>query len=212
MAKNQTFTTPAGTARWTCINKPSTKFNPAGEYSLDLALTPEVAGPLAATLKAAAEQAKKDFVAKDAKVKAYGLHVPGTAETDKEGNETGLTLFKFKQIAVITPKDKSKEPFEVSINKFDAKGKALDPTIIIGSGSKLKVAYEIVPFAMAATKKVGVKLRLKAVQVLELVKYRGGVNADSYGFGEEDGYTGTDAPAAEATGTEGEQPAGNGDF
>lgn len=64
----------------------------------------------------------------------------------------------------------------------------------IGNGSKVKVAYELVPFAMS-DKNFGIALRLLAVQVLELKMQ--GDTAEAFGFKEEDGYqfTQTASPA-----------------
>ena len=56
---------------------------------------------------------------------------------------------------------------------------------LVGNGSKVKVAFEPIPYVMPSTKKAGVSLRLKAVQVIDLVEY--GNSATSV-FDEEDGY------------------------
>jgi hypothetical protein len=58
--------------------------------------------------------------------------------------------------------------------------------IAVGNGSDVKVAFEPMPYMVAGTKKVGVSLRLKAVQVIDLVEY--GSPATSV-FDEEDGFT-----------------------
>ena len=55
----------------------------------------------------------------------------------------------------------------------------------VGNGSVIKVAVEPVTYVMASTKQVGVSLRLKAVQVIDLVE--SGASAESI-FDEEDGY------------------------
>lgn len=217
--KSKPETSPAGIAGWTCINKPSTKFKPDGEYSIKLLLPPDLAGPLLEKFKTAAEEAKAEFMKKDAKkanlIAKFDLSVPGSDELDADSNPTGNTAFQFKQTALIKPKDTKKDPFEVKIGIFDAKGKPLPSEVIVGRGSRVKVAYEVIPFCMAATKKVGVSLRLKAVQVLELVKYSGGGSADDYGFGEEDGYTQEESSGTfEAAAEHSEQAEGakDGDF
>jgi hypothetical protein len=217
MSSKKIQTTPAGIGKWVCVNKPSTKFNPDGVYSVDLALPAEDAEKLVAEFKAAAEAKKAEAIKADpknaGKIKGYAVHVPGEPEVDGDGNETGNVILKFKANALIKPKDK--DPFEKRIGVFDAKGKPLPANVNVGKGSKLKVAYEVVPFCAAGLKKVGVSLRLQAVQVLELVKYQGGQDAGSFGFGTEDGYTADDeAPSTGGESTEGEAPAGdgNGDF
>lgn len=211
--KLKVSTTPLGIALWTCINKPSTKFKPQGEYNLDVAFDAATAEPMQAAFKAAAEAAKKMYLDKetDPKKKAVlnklELHVPGVEELGEDGNPTGRIVFKFKQDAIITPKDKSKQPFEIKIGIFDGKNAPIPSTVLVGKGTELKVAYEIIPFAMAATKKVGVKLRLKAVQIIKLVKYGGSGNASDFGF-ESDDSAESYAPDATPTGTEGGEPTG----
>lgn len=229
MAKNQSGVSPAGKVVWACLSKPSTKFKANGEYSVKIVLPGETGTAFQAKLKPLAEQARVDLTAaeKDAKkaalLKRYTLNVPGTPELDDNANETGNVVFAMRQSAVITPKDKSKEPFNVTIGLFDAKGKPLPKNLIIGRGSLVKVAYEVIPFKMASdgtSGKIGVSLRLKAVQVIELVKYDG-QSADAYGFAAEEGFTheaeGEQFPADEnadapATTGDGTQPTGKADF
>ena len=177
-----------------------------------------MAGPLRAEFKAAAEAAKKKYLEdeKDAKKRAvlakYELHVPGNDELDDAGTPTGNIVFKFKQTAIITPKDKSKAPFDVKIGMFDAMQKPVPSTVIVGKGSELKAAYEVIPFCMAGTKKVGVQLRLKAVQILKLVKYVAGGNASDYGFEQSEEDYSAEGEVPTDTGTEGGEPTqGTGD-
>jgi hypothetical protein len=206
----KTLTTPAGIAGFVCVNKPSTKFKPDGEYSIKLVLDPATAAPLQAEFTKLAEAAKAEFVKKDAKkaviIQKYALHVPGADDVDAEGNATGNIVFSFKQTAVITPKDPKKQKFETKIGLFDAKGKPMASDVLVGRGSKVKVAYEVIPFCNPATKSAGISLRLKAVQILDLKRYSGGGDAGSYGFGAEEGYEG-EAATEQAPATEGETPA-----
>lgn len=109
---------------------------------------------------------------------------------DSEGNETdtltGYTVFKFKLPSEVTRKrDGAVRTFRPAL--FDAK---LNPTEAeIGGGSELKVKFEARGWIMKGTKyNCGVKLSLKAVQVLTLVAPSGGGGADSNGFEKEDGF------------------------
>jgi hypothetical protein len=81
---------------------------------------------------------------------------------------------------------------------FDAKGKPLSKDIKIGGGSKMKVSYEILPYYTAIAG-AGISLRLKAVQVIDLVEYSSGGSGESYGFGKEDGYEATEETTNEFT-------------
>jgi len=187
--KNTNIITPAGIAKWCHVSVPNTKHVAEGEYSVDLALEGEDAEKLKALLDEAAEQAKQDALKNNPKEKGLILKAEVTtgytAEIDGEtGEPTGRTLFRFKNKAKGMKKDKT--PFEVTIGIFDAKGKPMKG-VKVGFGSKMKVSFEIVPFWSKGLKKVGVSLRLKAVQILDLKQYGGG-DASSYGFGEEEGY------------------------
>ena len=75
--------------------------------------------------------------------------------------------------------------------RTDAKGKPLTGETKVGGGSVIKVSYEVVPYYTAIAG-AGVSLRLKAVQIIELKAYSGGGNAESYGFGEEEGFEADD--------------------
>ena len=57
---------------------------------------------------------------------------------------------------------------------------------LVGNGSVVKVAVEPIAYMMQSTKQVGVSLRLKAMQVIELVEH-GTSSADSI-FEEEEGF------------------------
>ena len=87
---------------------------------------------------------------------------------------------------------------------FDSKGTPISKDILVWGGTTMKVAYEIIPYSNNMLGS-GVSLRLKAVQVHDLVS-GGGASADSYGFKEEaDGYVAetTDSfPEAEVNGQE----------
>lgn len=209
--KLPTLITPAGLTRWVCVNKPSVKFNPDGVYSVELLLPPEIAEPIIADFKKQAEAAKekaiKDTPKNAGKIRTYGLHVPGEKAFDKDGNETGDYVFKFKGNAKIKPKNG--DPFEKRPGVFDAKGKPLPAGVIVGRGSRVKVAYQAVPFCADGLKKAGVSLRLSAVQVLELVQPSGGGSAESFGFGEEEGYEAAEGETM-PTETPGGTPTGNG--
>lgn len=208
----ETLVSPAGTVKFSHIDKPNTKFKPEGEYSVDLLLDPAAEGVQALLdgIKARAEKAKADSLkdAKDGKQKkareSYELYVPFSKDEDKDGNETGLIVLKAKNAATI--KRKNGETFNKRINVFDAKKKPLVDAKI-GRGSTLKIAFTPNAFCADGLKRVGVGLWLEAVQVIDLKTFGSG-DADQYGFGEEDGYqadeeTTTDAPASEGGSTVG---------
>jgi len=106
-----------------------------------------------------------------------------TQDVDEAGNPTGNLVFKAKMKALVKSKDG--QSWEQKPMVVDAKRTPMQGTALIGNGSLVNVAAEPVPYVMAATKQVGVTLRLKAVQVINLVEY-GGSTASI--FDEEDGY------------------------
>lgn len=208
--KAPTGTTPVGVAVYPRLNKPDTKFNPAGNYSTKLVLSAEDAAPLMeaiekvaeeayenakATLEAKLEEAKaadKPKVKKKLEKLVKG-DMPFAPEYDDAGDETGNIVFSFKTNASYTDK-KTQKTVQREVTMFDAKGKKLEGSKrpSIWAGSKLSVAYMLSDFYNAATDSAGCSPRLNAVQIVELVSGSGG-NAASYGFGSHDsGYEADD--------------------
>lgn len=189
-AKNPRYTTPAGIAQYPYLTKPDTKFNPDGEYKCKLEISADQAQDIVTFLdeqhEAAVVKAKKD-------PKNAGKKIKEGNQPYEVNEETGKVTVSFKLKAKVTPK--VGEPFEQRPAIFDAKGKPMQEAKI-GGGSKMKIAYEAVPYYTAIAG-AGVSLRLKAVQVIDLVEFSGGASADAYGFGEEEGYEAEDTPAEE---------------
>lgn len=177
--------TPTGTAVYPYLTKPDTQFDSDGEFKVGLVLPHHEAQGLIQTIDAAMvealEKAKSDNPTKAKKIKA--ANPPYSEVTDEEGQETGEIKFNFKMKAKITTKDGSVINQRPGI--FDAAGHAL-MNGSIGGGSRMKVSAELVPYFTDLVG-AGITLRLKAVQVIELVEYTG-KTADKYGFKAEDGY------------------------
>jgi len=187
--KNPRYTTPAGIAQYPYLTKPDTKFNPDGEYKISVEIPGAAAQDIVTFLdeqfEASVAKAKKDNPGK--KIKEGD--VPYSVNDD-----TGKVTVRFKLKAKVTPKQG--DPFEQRPALFDAKGKPIGADAKIGGGSKVKVAYELVPYYTAIAG-AGISLRLKAVQVIDLVEFSGGASSEAYGFGEEEGYEAEDTPAAQ---------------
>ena len=177
--KAERFVSPKGTASYPYLTKPDTKFNPEGEYKVSLIVAGDDASKaidfLTEQHKAAVAKAKKENAGKRVK----------EGELPFIENDDDTVTFKFKLKAKVTPKKGG--PFEQKPALFDAKGKPLTGDPKIGGGSVIKVSYEVVPYYTAIAG-AGVSLRLKAVQIIELKEYSGSGNAESYGFGEEEGF------------------------
>lgn len=187
--KNPRYTTPAGIAQYPYLTKPDTKFNPDGEYKISV----EIPGAAAQDIVTFLDEQFAASVAK-AKKENPGKKIKEGDVPYSVNDDTGKVTVRFKLKAKVTPKQG--DPFEQRPALFDAKGKPIGADAKIGGGSKVKVAYEMVPYYTAIAG-AGVSLRLKAVQVIDLVEFSGGASSEAYGFGEEEGYEAEDTPAAQ---------------
>lgn len=173
-----------GTALWAKVFEPDTKFVPEGQYTIKVSVPAAEAAELCEQLDSMAQAKLTEVVKEQPKLKALLSTTPAyIPEYDEAGNETGNILFNTKLKAVLTRRDGTKayqKPIVVDAKRTPMTGKEL-----IGNGSKVTVAIDAVPYMMPATKSVGVSLRLKGVQVIELVEY--GASAASM-FDEEDGF------------------------
>lgn len=200
------FNTPIGVARYPHLNKPDTKFDAEGKYKCDLILDGNAAATkeLITYLEGLRDER---FEAEETKkgVKKIAMAVYED-ELDDAGDETGNVIIKTSLNAV----GKNKATGETWTNEpklFDSQGNPLPSDVQVWSGSKLIVAGTAGSYAMTSevlnestgkTKKivkVGISLKCRGVQVVELVS-GGGQTADSFGFGKQSG--GYQAPAARA--------------
>lgn len=199
------ITTPTGMATYPFLTRPNTKFDSDGEYKVNLILPLDKARGLMQEIDEAMNESFDKAKAENPK-KAKSIRLakpPYTEVTDDDGNETGEVQFAFKMKAKITPRNGG-QPFEVRPAIYDATGKPIPQNELkIASGSKVKVCAELVPFFTDLVG-AGITLRLKAVQIIELVEYQG-VSAERFGFGSEEGYTfGSDDTADSSEGNDDE--------
>ena len=144
--------TDFGTAVYPWLNKPDTKFNPDGVYSVSLILDKKAAKKINDVVKPLMNGGKNNPVKK---------------ELDDQKQETGNYIVNFKMKAVM--RTKSGEEFKQAPVILDEDGNRLQKSI--GGGTKMKVAYE--PYAYDGMGG-GVALRLKKVRVAPdgLVEYK----------------------------------------
>lgn len=170
------------------LNKPDTKFNDDGEYTVQFNLDPknEAHRAILSELKRRAEAAHAAAAANNPKKKKIVKNMPW------QENEDGTFRIKAKQAAIIVPKKGAKmgQRVEMSVPRFDALGQPMDANIEIWSGTVANVS--ITTFDYFTPKgEAGASLRLAGVQIVDLVT-RGGSNASGLGFGvEEDGFDST---------------------
>lgn len=196
--KSNNIVTPKGVLVYPHLNKADTKFDKDGVWRASLRLTKKDAEGLIKSItneieaNVATENAKRN---KEVKV----ANPPYTVE------EEGDVVFNFKLKAAgirNTGERWSQKPV-----LYDSKGNLFDPkNKIIWGGTEAKVAYQIFPYFVGSIG-AGVSLRLKAVQILNLVT--GGADASSFGFKEEEGFQ---APVETETATNGEVQADSSDF
>ena len=183
MAKN--IMVLEGSAQWAKVLEPDTKWNPLGDYSINLQMSQANSAEMCERLEQIVQEEFNKAIKEKPPLKNT-LTTQAVVNTvyDKEtGDDTGKVEFKFKLKAKGQRKDGSY--YEQQPAVIDAKKQPLPKDMLIGNGSRVKVAFEPIPYIMQSTKKVGVSLRLKAVQVIDLVEY--GNSATSV-FDEEDGF------------------------
>ena len=166
-----------GEAIYPHLTKPDVRFNQDGEYKVTLKVSKSDATDMVKLF----DQALDDSLVK-AEEKVKGKQVkeaprPYTTEGDN-------VFFKFKMKASGT-NSKTKEKFTQRPTLFDAKKRPITNGTVIWGGSKMKVAYQLVPYYVPAIG-AGVSARLKACQILKLVE--GKDSASSHLFKEEEGY------------------------
>lgn len=138
------------------------------------------------------EKDKQNFLSKiDAEWEKFKESEEGSKHKYKYEYANGLKeykdneYFKFKMTHIIHTR--RGDDWERHVPIFDASCKDISSTITgIGNGSKIKVAYELVPFYIS-DKNYGVTLRMTGIQVLDLVE-EGAASASSLGFEATDGY------------------------
>mgnify|MGYP003109464067 FL=1 len=175
--------TPVGVGKYVFINEPQTKFDPNGVYNVSLVMSEKDASPLMTTLDEQLELAKTQALetAKPQKRDSLSINKPYTREYDDNGVETGNIEFKFKMTAKYTTRDGEVRERKPTI--VDTKRNTVSE--IVGSGSKLKVAFNARPYYMPSANAYGVSCFLSAVQVIELK------GVDVSDFAEEEGFVST---------------------
>jgi len=188
MAKQQKHVTPKGVAIFPHLNTPDTKFDRDGAYNVTLKLhegddgVQKLLDMIDEATDTAYQNALKDI--KSAKTRReIEKQVPYDYEEDEDtGERTGYVLFKFRRKA--SGVDDNGKRWKATIPMFDAKKNPV--TEQVGGGSVIRVSFHMAEYYVAGQKKAGVSMRIAGVQVLELKSF--GVDADSLGFDEEDGF------------------------
>jgi hypothetical protein len=180
--RNKKITTPVGKAIWPHLNTPDTTFDKdGGIYAVTLRLHASEATELIEEITSvfADNMAKLE---RETGKKPKAASMPVKDSVDEDGNPTGEVDIKFKLKAV---GKSGGDTWEQRPALFDSSGRPL--TEVVGAGSTVKVGAEVVPYFTASVG-AGVTLRLKAVQVIELVEYSKGGDFNAWSFEKEDGF------------------------
>jgi hypothetical protein len=171
------ITTPIGTAKYPWLNDPDTRFNPDGEYRVELVVSAEDGAPLRESMISMRDKAMAEY-----KKAGGGKGVKACAAFPVVENEDGTFSIKAKLKAKVATK--SGRSWEQRPILFDSRGTPIKGDVRIGSGSRLRLSVEAAPFNAPAIG-VGLTLRLRGVQVIEVREPRSN-SATDFGFGAEE--------------------------
>lgn len=178
----EAFTSPVGEAVFPWITKADTEYSATGVFKTDLSVPFEAAQDFIAKL----EKARADFIATLPIGKQESLtprpvyfdeytrpEYPEDATDDEKkalrdawvGEPTGNVLFRFKLNAHVDTDDGGFDQAPVVVDA--ASGEKVTDAVF--GGSVIRVRGQIVPYTNNAAATVGVTLRMKAVQVIEIV-------------------------------------------
>lgn len=175
---------PKGKAMYPFLSKPDTKFDSDGVYRLNLVVGGDSGEAFVDQLREYHDKYYDEFCEKEGNA-LNKANLPIKPHLDGDGQETGEYEVKFKLKAVGKSKDKTWEQRPVV---YDASNNVINTSSLeglnMGNGSECRVAFEIIPYntGMAG---MGISLRMKSVQIINLVEYRGGHND----FETEEGFT-----------------------
>ena len=175
-------TTPKGAFHWAHVGTPDTTFKAEGQFHVKLQLAGQEAEDMRNAVDTAHANWKSD-VNKTKGQKAYQEFLPYKVVLGDDGMESGIQFhFKMKASGVNsrTGQAFTQRPIVVGPDKTP-----LPTNIKIANGSTGKVAYEMAPYQFGSG--LGIQLRLRGVQVLNLIEWNGD-SADDSMFSVEDGY------------------------
>ena len=183
MSANTQLTTPTGTLIWPSLTEPDMKFDAAGTYSTRIMFE---AGAEADALEATLARALAAAVEDETK-RSGGKKVKTSPSLPYSRNEEGKLVVKAKLRANV--ETKSGKTWVQRPALFDSRGTKLEGDIRVGNGSRARLAVEITSWNQPGIGGVGLSLRLRGVQIIEL---REGMpsSASDFGFGATDaGFT-----------------------
>ena len=191
---SKALTTPKGKAVYPHITQPDTKFNADGVYNTKLHVSEDDFNLFS---KGVLEIVEREY---DAECKAKGKQLRRASSQPLRITEDGDFEIYAKQVA---QRQTKKGLLQFTVPVFDSAGNRISDVPNIGSGSELKLSVEVYTW-YTDLQGFGYTLRLKAVQLLDLVEYSG---VGNFGFDAEDGSYVSDGESLDTAFTE-EAPAG----
>jgi hypothetical protein len=188
----EAFTSPVGEAIYPWITRADTTYDADGIYHCDLSVPFELAQDFIAKLEGVRNAfintlpvaKQKSLAPKDVYREELTRPERPEGSTDEEwqaikdaweGEPTGNVLFRCKLKARVTPKSGDGWTQKPAVVTADT-GEAVEEPVY--GGSIVRIRGQIVPYTNDAAQSVGVTLRMRAVQVIELVTG----SADGGGF------------------------------
>lgn len=203
------FTTPKGVFVYPKLSAPDYGSKdypkPDGEYSLKFRLSQTDAEEFinrkskdGTSIQSLYEEALRDAerqfgelkVESRKKLKEVQPNALYTVIYDQETEQpTGEVEFKFKMKAsgTLQKGPRAGQKWTRKPDLFDAKGRKIGAGVNIWGGTEGKIAFSVRGYFVAGTAAAGLTLMLNGAQVIDLVS-EGSRSADSYGFGEEEGF------------------------
>ena len=183
MANNKvTLTTPLATAVYPRLNEPDYKFDPSGTFSVTARVSAEEGQGLKDELDKMLDQHHQTLIKERRKPNLKRADLTVKPAYDDDGNETGELDFKFTMkpnVTTQTGKSWVQRP-----KLYDSQMQGFNGPVI-GGGSKIVVNFTPAPYYTAALG-AGLKLRLNAVQIVELEEYKKAGDVESLGFAKHD--------------------------
>ena len=189
------LTTPKATFKYPKLIEPETKFTPEGHYKVTAVIPADEADAMAVQLDTLFEAHKASLKAQAPNQKFKAID-PSFGFEDVDGKPCFTISVKMKAKGI----DRDGRSWSAVPALFDASGAPVkDREALRGmwSGTTGRVSFEACPFYQPALG-AGITLRLKAVQILNLVESGG--SADSFGFQEEAGGWAASEPAVRVRG------------
>ena len=191
--KRQQMNTPVGVAVYPRLNEPDYKFQPAGEFSVNVRLTEKDARPLITALDEMLDKWHTEESKTRRKPNLKKAPLPVKPAVDDDGNETDEWDFKFKMKHNVTTQ--SGKSWTQRPKLYDSELQGYNGGII-GGGSRIAVNFVPATYYTPALG-CGITLRLNAVQVVELVEWEN--KSADLGFQKVEGYKSPEKEEEEAT-------------